>query len=124
MLIKSAVAFFSLLFLSSRLAFTEELAWTPNAQSISEIEQILELPSKDAKLEEYVRHYWGTMENGVAILNGQFHLPWGDEEKPNTIHINDPDGPPMIFDGGCSVVNLRWNMRLKKLIAIWCNGVA
>lgn len=118
------MAFFSLLFLSSRLGFDEELVWTPNAQRILEIEQSLELPSKDTKLEEYVRHYWGTMENGVAILNGQFHLPWGDEEKPNTIHINDLGGPPVIFDGGCSVINARWNMKLKKLIAIWCNGVA
>lgn len=101
-----------------------EYQWVPDIKGIKKIERKLRLPRGGYKLKHYVRYYWGTLEDGVPILNGEFYTPISDNEEANKIFINDSEGPPAILDGGCSVINLRWNMASGELIALWCNGVA
>ena len=108
--------------------------WTPQESNIRQLERKLRVPDQSYKLKDYVRHYWGTIENETKILNAHYHVPLEEYKgvdftikgtgTADTIVINSVEGPPTVFDGGCSVLRIRWNMKSGELISIHCNGVA
>ncbi|HWX65502.1 MAG TPA: hypothetical protein VNZ27_03650 [Rhodanobacter sp.] len=53
------------------------------------------------------------------MLIGEF--VFGDEEPG--VRVVSPEKAPKILDGGCSVVNLKYDVEKKKVLAIFCNGV-
>lgn len=126
---------FALLVMSAQTSAMEvEFAWTPLESNIRQLERKLRVPDQNYELKEYVRHYWGTIEKETKILNAHYHIPFEEYTgrdftidgtgMADTIIINSVTGPPVIFDGGCSVLRIRWNMKSRELISINCNGVA
>ncbi len=48
----------------------------------------------------------------------------GIDKKQDGIHIVAETGFPLIMDGGCSVVNLTYDVDTSRIVAIQCNGYA
>ena len=94
----------------------------PDPIGVKKIERKLRLADGHYKLRDFIRYYWGTVEDGVSILNAEFQVPSNDTEKAGTVIIGTPVN--MYFDGSCSIVTLRWNMASNEFVGIYCNGVA
>ena len=78
----------------------------------------------DLDLNRYARFY--ARETGdisaVYVLGGTNHQ--GRNLGPGTITWVPVDGLPVIMDGGCSVVNVRYNEETKSEVSVFCNGDA
>jgi len=93
--------------------------WTPTTQQISDVEARLTLPEGSKPLAVYARYYSGQIVLGHHMLVGEFVL--GDEEPG--VRVVNPGKAPKILDGGCSVVNLNYDVEKRKVVEIFCNGV-
>lgn len=94
--------------------------WDPPPSLIAVIEEHIAMPVHASPLKSYVRYYSGVTTNNRRMVIGKFLL--------DTVHagikISEINGVPRVLDGGCSVVNLKYDVRKKKIVAIFCNGVA
>lgn len=93
--------------------------WAPTVQQVKDAEVHLVMPEGSKPLSTYARYYYGQTMQGRRLLIGEFVL--GDEQPG--IRVVKPDKAPKILDGGCSVVNLKYDIRQEKVVAIFCNGV-
>jgi len=94
-------------------------AYAGNAQTslpdvIGSLEWNLMMPEGAAALRAYTRYY--AERDGMLI--GIF------VRGEDGIRIVSGGELPLIIDGGCSVVNLRYNLDTQRLAAIFCNGEA
>ena len=94
--------------------------WTPTAPLISQVEHHLKLPDGSKPLPAYARYYYGTVQHGHRVLVGEFV---SDQTQPG-VHVVKPGHTPKILDGGCSVINLKYDTEKKVVIALFCDGVA
>ncbi|GLQ97281.1 hypothetical protein [Dyella mobilis] len=92
--------------------------WIPTAQQISAVEAQLVMPSGSKPLPVYTRYYYGQIVLGRHLLIGEFVLG-----KGRGFRIVSPNKAPQVLDGGCSVVNLKYDIERKKAVAIFCNGM-
>ncbi|WP_454831483.1 hypothetical protein [Pseudoxanthomonas wuyuanensis] len=83
---------------------------------IAELERVLAMPEGASDLRGYTRYY---SESSSGRLQGIFILD-GD----GGVHIVPPEKLPRIFDGGCSVVRLEYEMPTKQVVSISCAGSA
>ena len=111
-------AVFAVTFLLAGLAGAGEL---PDSQLINEVEAALKMPRGARPLIAYVRYYTVETRDGRREVRGVFLLEPAD--KPG-LHDIDDGGLPMVQDGGCDVVNVRYAIDEKKILGVWCNGVA
>ena len=78
----------------------------------------------DLDLSRYVRFY--ARETGdisaVYVLGGATHQ--GRVRGPGTVAWVPIDELPVIMDGGCSVINVRYNEETKSEVSVFCNGDA
>lgn len=96
-------------------------AWTPNDRQIAELERLLRLPKNGGLLQDYARHYAGVTENDRRIVVGVFANPeWHNETAG--IYIASEAELPMVFDGGCGVITVRYDPSTKQMRS-WCNPV-
>lgn len=79
----------------------------------------LDIARGQQPLPAYARYYSGQAAHGHHLLIGEF--VFGDEEPG--VRVVSPEKAPKILDGGCSVVNLKYDVEKKKVLAIFCNGV-
>lgn len=93
-----------------------------------QIEQRVQLPAGAERLEQYARYYAmdGSRVVGRYITathfdpqNEYYDLPTGQSRW-----IEDHRGLPGISDGGCSVVNVRYDPATQKVEHAFCNGIA
>jgi hypothetical protein len=121
------------------------------SRMMDEVERKLRLPEHSRPFRDYVRYY-AAGDAGVVVgryvIPRDFSPPPGDaceelDEKGGSREVKcEPIAPwpeggvagkrywvasvgalPIIFDGGCSVVNIRWNAGADEVEA-WCNGNA
>jgi hypothetical protein len=95
-------------------------AWMPSDSQIIELEGLLRLP-EGARLQDYARHYAGVAEGGRQIVIGELVIPRSDERTG--IYIGSEAELPMINDGGCSVVTVRFDPS-SKAVHSRCHGKA
>jgi hypothetical protein len=111
-------------------------AWTPSDGQIAELEELFRLPAVELRrrfgnfdlgvplgnLRDYARHYAGVTEGGRRIVVGVFVEAGWFHHEPAGIYIGSEAELPVIFDGGCGVITLRYDLSNKEIRA-WCNGV-
>lgn len=93
----------------------------PMSKSFVEtVEGNLNLPSGAHSLDSYTRYYAEEVVGGRRMLVGIFVYKDGEPG----IRIVEPSALPRVLDGGCRVVNLRYDIERRKLSGLFCNGVA
>lgn len=93
---------------------------TPSTSLVAEIEASLKMPSKAFPLDTYVRYFAGEVADDRRLVVGTFlHDP-----KNAGVRIVEREKMPEVLDGGCSVVNLKYDMERKEVLALFCNGEA
>jgi hypothetical protein len=102
-------------------------AWAASPQlralsldDIRRVESLVKMPPGTKSIASYNRFYALTVEAGREVIWGVFLL----RPTPPTVHIVAPDQMPDVQDGGCSVVNVRYDLREAKITAAFCNGLA
>ena len=106
-------------------AMTEK-GWRPEQPMIDALEAAIRMPPGARPLAEYRRQYGGTVEEGRRVISGQFHLPGigGSPKDEPAVAVFDHEPPPMIEDGGCAVVTLKFDVSARRILWIQCNGEA
>lgn len=89
------------------------------AALVQDVERDLRLPAGANKLTSYDRYY-AKEENS----KGRFIVGILQYKSAGTgeIRIAKPGALPIIFDGGCGVVRIRYSIDHKKLEMVECNG--
>jgi hypothetical protein len=95
--------------------------WSPDPALIQRIEKQLVLPPGSKLLEAYTRYYFGTSSGERQILGGTF---LHESREAGGVKIVNQADAPLIFDGGCTVVHLKYDIQDDKTVSIFCNGEA
>jgi len=95
-------------------------SWTPSESLISEIEAKLDMPAKSFPLNTYVRYFAGEVADNRRLVVGEF---LHDPENAG-VRIVEREKMPDVLDGGCGVINLKYDIERKEIIAFFCNGEA
>jgi hypothetical protein len=93
--------------------------WVPDISLVTKIEASLHLPDGAASLSSYTRYYAGTIKNGHRILLGHFEAGSGKVQIVRSVREL-----PVIYDGGCSIVSIRYDVTAERVLDLFCNGVA
>ena len=98
-----------------RLASAGAMATTPETRFMDVIEANIELPAGAHELEKYTRTYMFGERKVLAIYttHGRSGRSW----------VSRPADFPVIFDGGCSVVNIVYDLETRSFLRVACNGV-
>jgi hypothetical protein len=96
-----------------------ESAWGPDRKVIEEIEHTVSLPAGAKPIVQYSRYYAGAMRHGVRVVVGT----WITGLDVSRIVPSEAD-LPVIYDGGCDIVNIEYDVKRHRFIKIYCNGVA
>ena len=91
--------------------------------AIRSVESLVKMPPGVRSIASYNRFYAIKVEAGREMIWGTFLLT-PLSPPPPTVHIVRPEDMPAIQDGGCSVVNLLYDIREAKITSIFCNGLA
>ena len=92
---------------------------------VEALEAAIVMPPGAGPLAAYRRQYGGTLEAGRRVIWGVFHVPgfasFPKNEPPVAVfdHL-----PPIIADGGCSVVTLKFDVSAQRILWIERNGEA
>jgi hypothetical protein len=112
-------------------ACTQDAAWVPDSQAINELESVVQLPDwgrstafpngHKPDVAEYARFYAGSVSNGRHMILAEFvHVPGyaGVHMVPTARDF------PVIMDGGCHIINIRYDADAKRIEKFTCNGMA
>jgi hypothetical protein len=112
-------------------AIVQAQAWSPDSAAIKKLEADIQssnppkLGGKVHDLTDYARYYAGYTEGGHRMIAGEFVIQRWANQKPAGVYIVANQGKfPVIFDGGCGIVNLVYDVDTSKLLSFNCNGVA
>jgi hypothetical protein len=109
--------------------------WTPDAATIAKFEAAIHIPDWGRSTEfpnghvpavsEYARYYAGDISpngsGGRRIVFAEL-VVLGPGVQPGTHLVSTIAGFPQISDGGCTVVNLIYDVDQDKVIGLRCNG--
>ena len=107
--------------------------WQPDAGVISKLESSIKPgdianshpPDGPHPLSTYARYYTADMVEGKRMIRGEFVLPMGSRGKPVGMYVvSSVRDFPVIFDGGCSVVNILYDIEAARIVSLKCNGYA
>ncbi len=88
-------------------------------RQIEFLESNLKMPHGARSVVEYKRFYlWPKKDGGIVRAVFIF------KNSTSGVGLVSPGELPVIDDGGCNVVELRYSLRKKKTLALFCNGVA
>ncbi|RZZ88322.1 hypothetical protein [Pseudoxanthomonas winnipegensis] len=90
-----------------------------DAQLVKTLEQQVRLPKDASPLSDYTRYYTLTADGmlvGVYVKD----FDGGDRQA----HLVSKREMPLILDGGCSVINVRYDPDANKVLRVFCNGIA
>ncbi len=96
-----------------------ESVWTPDRKVIEEIEHTVSLPAEAKPIVQYSRYYAGAVRHGVRVVVGT----WITGLDVSRIVPSGAD-LPVIYDGGCGIVNIEYDVKGHRFIKVYCNGVA
>jgi hypothetical protein len=115
--------------LASTAAYAQ--AWPPDLATIKKLEAGIQPDdhqksgSKLHDLSDYARYYAGYIEGGHRLIAGRFITHrWAGQKAAGIYIVVNREKLPVIFDGGCSVVSLVYDVDTAKLLSLDCNGVA
>jgi len=93
-------------------------SWTPTSKLVGKVEAELKMPA-GTMLSSYARYYYGQISHGHRMLMGEFVLG-GDAPG---VHIVTSEKAPKILDGGCTLIDLEYDVLKKVVVDLSCNGV-
>jgi hypothetical protein len=93
--------------------------WVPTLADVQELESHLTKPSP-SQLAKSTRFYYGFYEDGHQVIHGEIL----GEGSGRDMKIHIAPTFPVIFDGGCSVINLSYDPVKRVVLSLRCNGVA
>lgn len=93
-------------------------SWTPTSKLVGKVEAELKMPA-GTTLSSYARYYYGQISHGHRMLMGEFVL---SSNAPG-VQIVTPEEAPKILDGGCSLIDLKYDVEKKVVEDLSCNGV-
>jgi hypothetical protein len=107
--------------------------WKPMEKDIGAFEAVVQLPNWGKSTQypnghvptpsEFVRYYAGSISNGHHILLAEFvGLDGGNE--PGTHIVASPHAFPLISDGGCHILHIRYDLDAQRVESLQCNGLA
>lgn len=96
------------------------LAYGPALESIYQLEAEIILPPHSRPLGSYVRYYSMDSINGSPIWIGTFVY----EDGHGRIKVVPKNRQPMTFDGGCSVITVKYAIQSHTIMSLECNGYA
>ena len=96
-----------------------ESAWTPDRTVIEEIEHAVSLPAEAKPIVQYSRYYAGAVRHGIRVVVGI----WITGLDVSRIVPSAAD-LPVIYDGGCGIVNIEYDVKRHRFVKVYCNGVA
>lgn len=87
-----------------------------------EIERAVVMPERARPIDAYDRNYALT---GVGTVVGRYQLASARRPPAGRRRwFDDPADIPMIFYGGCSQVNVEYNLATRRVVTVSCNGLA
>jgi len=107
--------------------------WTPDAALISKVEAGIKSDGISPRypeghplaIDKYARYYLGYTANSHRMIRGRFIIPFGTKMKPAGVYfVGSQKEFPVVFDGGCSVMNLVYDVEAEHVISLRCNGFA
>jgi|SRR5581483_1245681 len=105
----------------------QDATWTPDRQAIDELESAVQLPawgpSRAHPVAEYARYYAGIVSNGRHLILAEF-VGLGGMYVAGIHLVASRRDFPVIFDGGCAIINLRYDADAKRIEKLACNGQA
>ncbi len=107
-------------------------SWTPDRATIDKLEasprlnDLLKFSNgRQPIVAEYERYYYPYLVDGHRMIRGEFVVPFGSKMKPAGVYIVSSEKEfPIIFDGGCGIVNLVYDVEKAQLVSLACNGLA
>ena len=106
--------------LGAGIAVGEAMTWRPSESLVSKVEAQLTVPSRAYPLAEYHRVYWGERSaKGGRLLVAHF-----SHDKAGGVEILDHRDPHVVFDGGCSFIDLFYDVDERRVISFACHGYA
>jgi hypothetical protein len=94
-----------------------ESARVPTLADIQDVESHLRLPAAAAPLKTYTREYAGRVESGHHIVVGDLFGTGG-----HIVIDKSTDVPDDTFDGGCGIINVKYDLTAHKLLRLECHG--
>lgn len=95
-------------------------AWVPSLELIGDIESSIELPAEARPLATYARYYAGvTDEDGRRLVRAVYVAGGG-----KVVIVGDETKLPSILDGGCDVIDLKYDVTNHRLVFATCHGYA
>jgi hypothetical protein len=67
---------------------------------------------------EYSRSYAGAVRHGTQVVVGT----WITGPDASRI-VNSEADLPVIYDGGCDIVNIEYDVKGHRFVKVFCNGV-
>jgi hypothetical protein len=106
--------------------------WTPTKEDVDTFEAVVHLPDWGNSTQypnghipatsEFARYYAGILSNGPRILLAEFA---GTGAQQSGTHIvTTPRAFPLIADGGCHIVHIRYDIDTRQILSLECNGFA
>ena len=105
-----------LLFISFILSACTDRDADPHDKLMNRIEEQLVLPQGAEPISKYDRFYTrdGKIVVGTLVLGKSGSRSW----------VKSISDLPQVFDGGCGVINVRYNPKSDTVENVHCNGVA
>jgi hypothetical protein len=107
-------------------------SWTPDAATISKLESNIK-PGDIPKFSnghrpivtEYARYYAPYTAGNHRMIRGELVRPMASNMKPAGIYVVGSEKDfPLIFDGGCSIVIVVYDVETARVVSLKCNGYA
>jgi hypothetical protein len=119
----NCMAFFCMALVLSGAAHAnlqDRIGWQPSLATIKKIESQLKLPKSAYSLKRYKRFYAGEIVDGKKVIVGIFLF----NGKVRGVEITDLLHMPVVFDGGCSVLDFKFLIDENQVALLECHGEA
>jgi hypothetical protein len=93
--------------------------WVPTAEVVAQLEAQIHLPKGASPLTSYTRYYAGSILRGHRVVVGTYQHSGGGVVIEKSSH-----DLPIVYDGGCDFINIKYDVSKKRFIDVFCNGVA
>jgi hypothetical protein len=100
------------------VALTTAPKW-PDAQLIRHIESKIIMPGGAKPLGQYLRVYAPSIGPAGKLVEGRF-----ETSKAPGVKVVSPGQLPLVMDGGCSFVDLTYDVARDRIVRIACHGYA
>ena len=101
---------------NENVSAAEDAPTNPETRFMDLIEATIELPPGANELDRYTRTYMFGERKVLAI-----YTSYG---QPGRVWVSRPADFPIVFDGGCSVVNVVYDLKTQLFTQVACNGDA